>query len=92
MKKILLTVVFILSSAVCVQAQEGADSQDPANKSVSTPAKEDQLIPIDQSADRNRIIELERRLNDLERSYRFLDDRLRSLDRSVDDLKRRRSF
>lgn len=85
MRKILLVMIIVLLSAARLQAAE--DLQAKTNSAANP---EDRLVNMDQAAERNRILDLEKRLNDLERNYRFLDDRLRSLDRSLDDLKRRR--
>jgi len=48
------------------------------------------LVAIKARLNENRIGELERRITSLERAKRFQDEKLRALDRTVDDLKKRR--
>ena len=85
MKRILLTLMLITLAAVRLQADD--EFQEKKNPTANPP---EQLVNMEQAADKSRVLDLERRLSDLERNYRFLDDRVRTLDRSLDDLKRRR--
>ncbi|MBI3306361.1 MAG: hypothetical protein HYZ84_00955 [Candidatus Omnitrophica bacterium] len=84
MRPFLLILILMTSLPACLHAVESPTEANQPGIS------EDQLVAMDQAAMRNRLVEIERRINEMERSYRFLDDRIRSLDRSVDDLKRRR--
>ncbi len=52
--------------------------------------QDSQLLNLEGAKLRQRLQDLERRIDQLERQDRQQEDRIRQLDRSVDDLKRRR--
>jgi hypothetical protein len=63
-------------------------SQSQATPAVNkTPAGN--LVDLDMNRSINRLEDLERRVSSIERNDRYTDDRLRSIDRDVDDIKRR---
>ena len=48
------------------------------------------LVDMEDSKTRIRVRDLERRVRDLEVNQKFTEERIRSLDRSINDLKRKR--
>ena len=86
MKKILLTLLLALAvGAPAVSAEEGEDLTPPKVTLTSS----DQLVNIETRRATSKVDDLERRFRDFEHSQRSLDDRIRNLERSVSDLKRR---
>lgn len=81
MKKILLFLFFFVLTAVpFVRAEEEiADLQSA-----------DGLVDLRASRNASKVEDLVRRVNDLERDSKSKTDRIRNLERTVDDLKRRR--
>ena len=80
-------------------ALSGVDEETPApppkklHRAVSQEARTsqtDNLVDMGTSRVDSRLSELERRVSQLERDKRFTEDKIRSLDREIEDLKRRR--
>ena len=87
MKRMLMVVFLMGVAAGLVRADDvGTDGNLP----VPRKNEEGALINLDASRASGRIDELQRRVSDLERDNRYQDDRIRSLERSVDDLRRSR--
>lgn len=90
-----ITAVFVLSWNVGpLSADETASAAQAAFASeeggVLPDVAQDELVNFNQETIQSRFRELEQRMNSLERENRFQDDRIRNLERSLDDLKRRR--
>ena len=88
MRVLVLLLVLGVSSGV-LSADDESDNAGTA--AARSPRKaEGKLINLEASRAAGRIDELQRRLSDLERDNRYLDDRIRALERTVDDLRRSR--
>lgn len=59
-------------------------------ETVKAPVGDEQLVDIELSTMETRVNDLERRLQALERDRKFSEDKIRSLERQVNDLRRRR--
>jgi hypothetical protein len=70
-----------------VKAQVSKSQSQPNSAVSKTPAGD--LVDLDMNRSLNRLEDLERRVSSIERNDRYTDDRLRSMDRDVDDIKRR---
>ena len=69
-----------------VVPESSVKEEKPAAAESSSPA----LVNLDMSRATARVADLERRVEDLEQEKRFQDDRIRGLERTVDDLRRSR--
>ena len=61
----------------------------PQNVQRAAAAKKDELLNLEQTLMKQRLQNLEREITELEQENRFQDEKIRSLDRSVEDLRRR---
>ena len=82
MVKLLLLILILAPAAY---ANDTTDFKDFSDSHLET-----RITNVSSSITASRLDELERRLGDLERINRAQDDRIRQLDRTLDDLKRRR--
>jgi hypothetical protein len=89
MKKILflLLVSMLLIPGAFAATEETEEKLVPQRTSAST----DRLVEIESRRLSSKMDDIERRLRDLERYQRSQDDRMRSLERSINDVKRLRS-
>ena len=73
---------------------ETAPAEAPETARIKTPRtpvpSKDELINLESAFTKTRLDDLERRIVSIEREFRFLEEQVRNIDRSVDDLKRRR--
>lgn len=95
MKKIsLLLILTLFLTPAFVSADQGLDDSDAlvppvGESSEPTSAQTATLVNMEPSKVNARFRELERRIVELERDGRFRDDRIRNLERTVEDLRRR---
>jgi len=57
---------------------------------VPAASSNEKLVDLDSSRAKTRIDDLERRVSQLERDQRFQDERIRNLDREINELRRRK--
>lgn len=86
MKKIFSLILFLtlLTSALFAETEEKLVSPKATSSS-------DRLVEVETRRVGSKLDDMERRLRDLERYQRSQDDRMRNLERSVNDLKRLRT-
>ena len=84
-KKFLLLSFLLLASLPMVFAETGSDPAVPE----SSEKKSGDLVNLSDFRSSSRLDDLSRRISDLERDARSQTDRIRNLERTVNDLQRR---
>ncbi len=86
MKKIfLLLSLLLLTTLPILFAESGSDSSAPENSE----KKSGDLVNLSDFRSSSRLDDLTRKISDLERDERSQNDRIRNLERTVNDLQRR---
>ncbi len=88
MKRMIAFLLVVMATCGPVFADD--ESDNPGTAVGGSRKAEGKLVNLESSLAIDRIDDLQRRFQDLERSSRYLDERVRSLERTVDELRRHR--
>ena len=94
MKKIGLFILLSMIISTGAMYAEDSNLTNPQDSFLKTTPKvqaapEEDLVDFDLNSLKERLYNLEQRVRDLEQDLRFQDDKVDSLERSLDDVKRR---